>query len=128
MGNCVGNKVILEQNKEETEDSRRMRSRTSSAGSIGGGEIKEKNVRFKLHEDDDKSGCGYSSKGCTRIRIVLTQSELSQILNDRSKYSSMEQFLDALNLKSRKVSSVGTSDEGTRRGWRPDLETIVEDH
>lgn len=70
-------------------------------------------------------------KGKTvRIRVVLTQRELSQILNgELQKYSassspssSSYQLLNALQQKNRINPEVGLQD------WKPDLETITEDY
>ncbi|XP_057508961.1 uncharacterized protein LOC130791717 [Actinidia eriantha] len=91
---------------------------------------KKKTVRFRFNEEDgaDKERNGYSKNGAVRIRVVVTRRELIQILRSETKYSSVEQLLKAMKLKSRKISPVRTSDERTNRGWRPALESIPEDH
>ncbi|KAI8007214.1 hypothetical protein LOK49_LG07G02550 [Camellia lanceoleosa] len=131
MGNCVASNKILGQD-EKDEQPREEKAFERSVRNVDGG---KKSVRFKLHEEEEEEdGNGEERQGCSkggavRIRVVVTQRELIQILNTKSKYSSVEQMLSAMKLKSRKISQIRSSDdEGTNGSWRPALESIPEDH
>ncbi|THG18497.1 ABC transporter F family member 4 [Camellia sinensis] len=136
MGNCVTSNKILGQD-EKDEQPREERAIERSVRHVDGG--KKKSVRFKLHEEEEEEeeeedGNGEERQGCSkggavRIRVVVTQRELIRILNTKSKYSSVEQMLGEMKLKSRKISQIRSSDdEGTNGSWRPALESIPEDH
>ncbi|KAA8524631.1 hypothetical protein F0562_011054 [Nyssa sinensis] len=90
---------------------------------------KKKMVKFKLSKEDDvgRKNHGDSKSGVVRIRVVVTQRELNQILNNESKYSSVDQLLRAMKSRSTKVSQVRASDGGMNGNWRPALESIPED-
>ncbi|KAL6143884.1 hypothetical protein ACLB2K_054579 [Fragaria x ananassa] len=103
-------------------------------------EKKKKTVRFNLQEDEDDGGRGIktgshdeSKSGAVRIRLVVTQEELKQLLdykNDSiSNRSSVEQLLSSL--KSRSGRRVSTDQNGAsttnNQSWRPVLESISED-
>ena len=98
-----------------------VRSKPEPRNHVNGG--KKKTVRFRMHEGEDY---GYSNAKCgaVRIRVLVTQRELIQILtNNESKHSSMEQLLSVVKTERRKICWVGTSDGG----WRPGLESILEE-
>ncbi|GFS31513.1 hypothetical protein Acr_00g0017790 [Actinidia rufa] len=128
MGNCVmRNRSILVQNEKENHP--REAEAIERRIDVHGGKKKKKTVRFRFNEEDDadKERNGYSKNGAVRIRVVVTQREFIQILRSESKYSSVEQLLKTMKLKTKKISHVRTSDERTNRGWRPALESIPED-
>lgn len=119
------------------------RSKTSSSKAECDGAIEKKNVRFKLCEKDgindiESNGMNKKSSGrVVRIRVVVTQSQLSQILKESSKYSSssssssVEQLLStAIMLRNRKISEARTSDGGGGGNgkWKPALDSIQEEH
>uniref|UniRef100_A0A5B7A6T3 Uncharacterized protein n=1 Tax=Davidia involucrata TaxID=16924 RepID=A0A5B7A6T3_DAVIN len=137
MGNCITTNIIVDQNEKEeprreAESIKETRSVTSSelgsARPANGG--KKKMVRFKLCKEDGvgRESHGDSKSGVVRIRVVVTRRELNQILNNESNYSSVEQLLSAMKLRSRKVSQVRINDGGMNGNWRPALESIPEDH
>ncbi|KAG8498779.1 hypothetical protein CXB51_005211 [Gossypium anomalum] len=92
---------------------------------------KKKVVRFNLNEKnsgDDRSGKqGESKNGVVRIRLVVTQEELKQILSSKKdlRQSSMEQLIKAVKLRGVRVSEDGRTSDGA---WRPALESIPEEH
>ncbi|XP_059664480.1 uncharacterized protein LOC132310313 [Cornus florida] len=132
MGNCMKGYRMVIQN-EEYEG---MRSVSSSKCEVvkpsdDGG--KRKMVRFKLREEngvDHREGNvgSRSGNGVVRVRVLLTQKELNQILNNEFNDNSVEQLLRAMELRSRKVSRVRTCDGDINGSWRPALESIPEDH
>ncbi|KAK8529117.1 hypothetical protein V6N13_102048 [Hibiscus sabdariffa] len=102
---------------------------------------KRKVVRFKLNEEngvDDGSGKhGESRNGVVRIRLVVTQEELKQIILSSGKdlkQPSMEQLVKVMKLRGVRVSEGGRTsnddddDGGFHGGWRPALESIPEEH
>ncbi|KAK9285415.1 hypothetical protein L1049_024608 [Liquidambar formosana] len=144
MGNCLmGSKIqALQEEKNEppkeevvTKEIKSLApSKLEPARRGDGG--KKKTVTFKLSEENSVDGGsgggggggGDSKGGVVRIRVVVTQRELQQLLNykEGSKYSSVEQLLGAMKLRSKRISQVRTSEEGI--SWRPALESIPEDH
>ncbi|XP_050248021.1 uncharacterized protein LOC126695356 [Quercus robur] len=141
MGNCLSNKSLAQEEEVPKEAEVVEQTKPSTASKlepvklVDGGQKKKKVVRFKLEEDDTNVGTsseGDSRSGVVRIRVVVTQKELKQILDCKEglKYSSVEQLVNALNLRGRKISEVRTSDEdeGINSNWRPALESIPEDH
>lgn len=142
MGNCLSNKSLAQEEEVPKEAEVVEQTKPSTASKLepvklvdGGQKKKKKVVRFKLEEDDTNVGTsseGDSRSGVVRIRVVVTQKELKQILDCKEglKYSSVEQLVNALNLRGRKISEVRTSDEdeGINSNWRPALESIPEDH
>ncbi|THG02861.1 uncharacterized protein LOC114293578 [Camellia sinensis] len=137
MGNCLTSKGIsvhyekdAERREEEAIERKSISSPKSEPKRHVNGEKEKENERFKLHEEGgngEESNNGYSKGGGVRIRVVVTQRELIQILSNKSKYSSVGQLLSAMKLKSRKISQVRTSDGSTNGAWRPALQSIPED-
>ncbi|OMO75495.1 hypothetical protein CCACVL1_16156 [Corchorus capsularis] len=88
---------------------------------------KKKMVRFKLNEENQ----GDSKNGVVRIRLVVTQKELKQILSCRKdlkqQNSSMEQLIKVMKLRGIRVSD-DDHEDGFHGGWRPALESIPEEH
>ncbi|GMJ04564.1 hypothetical protein HRI_004125600 [Hibiscus trionum] len=151
MGNCLTSTKVaaqIDQEEYDYEDSRRQQepikerakevitaSDMEGAAEVGDGALKiikkKKVVRFKLNEESDgESGRTRreSSNGVVRMRFVVTQKELEQILSsgkDLSKCCSMEELVRVV--KSR-AGCCDFSDEGFHGGWRPALETIPEEH
>lgn len=159
MGNCLrSNRVIAQEEKhelpKEVEAMKNTRSTLPPSKSDPKKDIdgrKRKTVRFKLSEeaiskeeeesqktvrlqvleDANNKGDQADRKGTVvRIKVVLTQRELKQILsNDKnSKFSSVEQFLSAMKMRSRSFSHDRVSDENVDPSWKPALESIPEDH
>ncbi|KAJ0053566.1 hypothetical protein Pint_02044 [Pistacia integerrima] len=64
-----------------------------------------------------------------RIKVVVTQEELKQILNYNKdfKYSSVEQLVTAMKLRRQSICEVGTNNDRMNNNWRPALESIPED-
>ncbi|XP_028106133.1 uncharacterized protein LOC114305239, partial [Camellia sinensis] len=129
-----GISVHYEKDAERREEEAIERKSISSPKSepkrhVNGEKKKKKNERFKLHEEDgnEESNNGYSKGGGVRIRVVVTQRALIQILSNESKYSSVGQLLSAMKPKRRKISQVRTSDGSTNGAWRPALQSIPED-
>ncbi|XWS34274.1 hypothetical protein CRYUN_Cryun21dG0026700 [Craigia yunnanensis] len=95
---------------------------------------KKKVVRFKLNEENnaDREKQGESKNGVVRIRVVVTQKELKQILSSRKdlKYSSMEQLISVMKLRGTRVSEARrrSDDDGFHGAWKPALESIPEEH
>ena len=90
----------------------------------------KKTVRFRLGEEDANNAGGDSKEtksGVVRIRLVLTQNELSQILNGELKHSCAEQLLNMVKSRSTRVSPDGSIDADRNENWMPALESIPED-
>uniref|UniRef100_A0A803QJV1 Uncharacterized protein n=1 Tax=Cannabis sativa TaxID=3483 RepID=A0A803QJV1_CANSA len=73
------------------------------------------------------------AKKKNRVRLVVTQQELKQILNYKKnndcKVSSLEQLLSEMKLSRRsKVLEVEEKSSDNNGTWSPALETIPEDH
>ncbi|GMI75281.1 hypothetical protein HRI_001197400 [Hibiscus trionum] len=160
MGNCFTSNKIVSQNDQDDPQScsndadeaiKEMGNVTVSnkegaAEESGGVDMKKKKkkkkvVRFKLNEEDgvdDRSGKqGESKSGVVRIRLVVTQEELQQIILSSGKdlkQPSMEQLLKVVKLRGVRVSEGGRTsgddggDGGFHGGWRPALESIPEEH
>ncbi|CAK9140939.1 unnamed protein product [Ilex paraguariensis] len=132
MGNCMmSGKILAQHEKEEPQKTAEVMELKGSATSstllgsappIDGG--KKKTVRFRLHEGDADDRKSYSNTkgGVVRIRLVVTQTQLRHILNNESKYTSVEQLLGAIKLRSRRISQARIN------GWKPVLDSIPEDH
>lgn len=68
-----------------------------------------------------------TKSGAVRIRVLVTQQELKQLINNNGG-SSLEELLCALRLRSRcSVSLEGWKEDNGNGNWRPDLESIPED-
>ncbi|XWS64109.1 hypothetical protein CRYUN_Cryun06bG0158700 [Craigia yunnanensis] len=146
MGNCLtSNKILAENDQDEPqgcsqeevikETGKVMASNLEGAAEVADGvEIKKKKVvRFKLNEENnvDRGKQGESKNGVVRVRLVVTQKELKQILSSRKdlKHSSMEQLIRVMKLRGTRISEAGrTSDDGFHGPWRPALESIPEEH
>lgn len=115
---------------EQTRRSLAQPSKFEPSRHVEGG--KRKMVRFKQCEESnvDKNGRRESKGGAVRIRVVVTKEELKQILNygKDSKYPSVENLVSAMRLRDRRIHDVGTIDGGINSSWKPDLESIPEDH
>ncbi|PON68729.1 hypothetical protein PanWU01x14_093360 [Parasponia andersonii] len=153
MGNCLRkNNKILGEDVDEQESPRKLAEQavaleqnTSTSTSHSKPEDlkdaeKKNRVRFKLQDLEEKRTIGGgrglndphgdSKSGVVRIRLVVTQEELKQILNYKknndSKFSSVEQLLNEIKLRG--SSSVFEVENKSDRGsWSPALETIPED-
>ncbi|XP_038902397.1 uncharacterized protein LOC120089037 [Benincasa hispida] len=90
------------------------------------GGASKKVVRFKLQEEEEKnSGDG----GVLRIKVVMSQKELKQMLKDRENNScTLEELITELKVKGRTTISDGRIDavEDENGRWKPDLEGIPE--
>ncbi|XP_039028972.1 uncharacterized protein LOC120163004 [Hibiscus syriacus] len=145
MGNCfTSNKIVSEQDDpqsrineaneaiKETGNSTISNMEGAAEGSDGVNMKMKKVVRFKLN--DDGSGEETESKnGAVRIRLVVTQEELKQIILSSGKdlkQPSMEQLTRVLKLRGARVSGDGRRSDGGEflGGWRPALESIPEEH
>lgn len=141
MGNCLisNNKVSAQDHEKHESDNEAQATQHTITPIMSSKKKKKKTVRFKLQEDEDDSGRAIkngrhdeSKSGVVRIRLVVTQEELKQLLNYKkdsvSNSSSVEQLLSSLKSRSgRRVSAdqIGTST--TDESWRPILESIPED-
>ncbi|EOY01467.1 Uncharacterized protein TCM_011341 [Theobroma cacao] len=91
-------------------------------------------VRFKLNEESnaDRGRQAESKDGVVRIRLVVTQKELKQILSSRKdlKHTSAEGLIRVMKLRGIRISEGGrtSDDDGFHGGWRPALESIPEEH
>ncbi|XVE85649.1 hypothetical protein DITRI_Ditri17bG0107300 [Diplodiscus trichospermus] len=150
MGNCLkSNKILAENEQDEPQGSCQAEviketEKIITASNLGGAakvaEIKsnkkKKVVRFKLNEENSVEGGkqGEPKNGVVRIRVVVTQKELKQILSSRKdlKHSSMEQLVKVMKLRGIRVSEAGrrcdNDDDGFHGAWRPALESIPEEH
>lgn len=98
---------------------------------------RRKSVRFRV-DDDREEGQEMMRKGVVRIRLVVTQEELMQILNGQFNYSSADEFLRKIKSESRgrrirssrrRLLHDGFSEKiSSSTNWRPTLECIPEDH
>ncbi|XP_050103640.1 uncharacterized protein LOC126583331 [Malus sylvestris] len=143
MGNCLrNNNKIASQDYEKHEAAKEaepLEARKTAMPLPSNLKQEKKSVRFNLQEDHQNSGKrvgGGDSKtgGAVRIRLVVTQEELKQLLNYKkdSNHSSLEELLNAVKSRGTRVSEInGTSsdDESISSGscWRPTLESIPED-
>lgn len=150
MGNCLvtNNKVSSEGDNVSYVADEAMKSNvapsSSSLSSVGSSKDK-KRVAFRLHEDgedqvdEEKKECGdgnpsSTKNGVLRIKVVVSQEELGQILDfrkDNSQFSSVGQLLGALMLRNRsnvitkvKARNIGHVD----KVWKPALESIPEEN
>ncbi|CAI9772742.1 unnamed protein product [Fraxinus pennsylvanica] len=120
MGNCLANPTLIaEDGKPEPSKKAKTTSRVVSITNLS--KLNARNEGISTLENFSEF------KGKTvRIRVLLTQRELSQLLNGElqksSSSSSSHQLLNALQLKGRRIAEAGLQD------WRPDLETIPEDY
>ena len=153
MGNCLrssSNKVLAE-DIDEQESKMELAQTLAPKEFEHGRDAKKKNrVSFKLQEEEedrhrhrdrdrDRDLCGTrrnsgnSRSGVVRIRMVVTQEELKQILDYKksdSKFSSVEQLLREMRLRGRSVFQVEKNygNCGINGSWSPALESIPEDH
>ncbi|KAF5206529.1 hypothetical protein FRX31_003881 [Thalictrum thalictroides] len=71
-------------------------------------------------------------RGVVKFKIAVTKEELVQILNCKkgSRYSSVEELLEEMKVKSRKISHVRTDDGGSYgcQKLKVALKNIAEDH
>ncbi|KAI6697512.1 hypothetical protein NL676_017631 [Syzygium grande] len=136
MGNClVSNKVIAQDIADEV-----LQSKLEPAIRVDGGKNKnekiKKSVSFKLKEDGDEvvrenrpRHGDYRESGVLRVRVLVTKEELRQILKHTQdhKFSSVEQLLNALQLRNRSISEVRIGDRGfDGNNQRLRLESIPE--
>ncbi len=148
MGNCLSNKSLALVKKEEelpseaemveqTEPTFTPSSKLEASVKSVETKKKKKMVRFKLEEDNNvggrRSDHSASRSGVVRIRVVVSKKELKEILDCKEgfKYSSVEQLVNAMKLRGRRISEVRTSTTdqgGINSSWKPDLESIPEDH
>ncbi|GMN58156.1 hypothetical protein TIFTF001_027249 [Ficus carica] len=128
MGNCLAsNNKVLAEDDEQVKNANK---------------INKKRVRLRLQEERSEIGGGNfggnnnikngesKSNGAVRIKLVVTQEELKQILsykNGGSKFSLVEQLLSEMKLR-RSVLEVGNIDRTVNESWSPVLESIPEDH
>ncbi|KAL5573325.1 hypothetical protein UlMin_022922 [Ulmus minor] len=136
MGNCVitsNNKVLAEENGDDPkQEPSREEEPSTLKGSNGGN--KKKTVRFKLKDQDEEISGGRDSKSrVVRIKLVVTQEELKQLLDhkDGSRHTGVEELLNVVKLRGRRVLEVNQSGFGSEifnGSWRPALESIPEDH
>ena len=134
MGNCITRKEE-DQKTEQPREAKKV-DKTSAGGSANVQSVKtvenrtKKTVRFRLGEEDANNAGGDSKEtksGVVRIRLVLTQNELSQILNGELKHSCAEQLLNMVKSRSTRVSPDGSIDADRNENWLPALESIPED-
>ncbi|KAF7144833.1 hypothetical protein RHSIM_Rhsim04G0054400 [Rhododendron simsii] len=109
MGNCVARQATIVENGKCKQPIREAEAIEPSEKKSGA------NGRKGNNGNSSKSGTG------VRIRVVVTQRELVQILkNNESKYSSVEQFLSEMKLKRRrKVSQLEQMEAQMEAGDQP---------
>lgn len=158
MGNCLrsNNKLLGEDiNEQESrrefaqavvlKQTRAISSSTTTSSPSKLEDLKEckkKNkVRFRLQEDEQEDiigggggglndPLGDSKNGVVRIRLVVTQEELKQILNYKKNKdsSSVQQLLSEIRLRGRTSVLEVESKSDHHGSWSPALESIPEDH
>lgn len=144
MGNCLTSNKILAQNDDQDEpqgccSQPEATGKVTEAAEVSDGvknnitetkTKKKKVVRFKLNEENnvDRAKQGESKSGVVRIRLVVTQKELKQILSSRKdlKDSSMEQLIRVMKLRGTRICEAD-DDDGFHGAWRPALESIPEE-
>ncbi|TMW93544.1 hypothetical protein EJD97_011515 [Solanum chilense] len=110
---------------------------------------RRKSVRFKVVDDEEKKEEEgkemMMKKGhVVRIRVVVTQEELKQILNGKLDFSSKDEFLRKIKSASRNSSNnkrrlyedgsnfsygkISSNSSSRSTSWRPVLESIQEEH
>ncbi|GMJ13407.1 hypothetical protein HRI_005009900 [Hibiscus trionum] len=126
MGNCfTTNKTVY--SNEATKD---IGNVTVSEESDG---LNTKMKKKKKVESFRSGKRGESKNGVVRIRLVVTQEELKQIIMSSGKdlkQPSMEQMMRVLKLRGVRVSEEDgrrTRDGEFHGGWRPALESIPEE-
>lgn len=123
MWNCClrNNQVSAQDEKEEGKKVEKIK--TLSCGM-------KKKVRFKI-QDCEGSTHGDSRSGRVRIRLVVSKEELKRMLRNKNEndaqHTSLEQLLSDMILREKRVSEIGKFG-GSINSWRPDLESIPEDH
>ncbi|CAN4103484.1 unnamed protein product [Withania somnifera] len=141
MGNCMRSSrahVVVHHDEEKTVEEMAQKAKEQS--------IRRKSVRFRVVDDDEKKEEKgkqmMMKKGVVRIRVVVTQEELKQILNGQLDFSSKDEFLRRIKTASRGASTRSNNrrllrkDESFSIGkmkssstsWRHVLESIPEDH
>ncbi|KAK6252061.1 hypothetical protein QUC31_013781 [Theobroma cacao] len=147
MGNCLtSNKIVAQNDQPEPQGCRAeviVETGKVTASKLEGAEVaadggekikKKKMVRFKLNEESnaDRGRQAESKDGVVRIRLVVTQKELKQILSSRKdlKHTSAEGLIRVMKLRGIRISEGGrtSDDDGFHGGWRPALESIPEEH
>ncbi|XVF85663.1 hypothetical protein PTKIN_Ptkin17bG0134400 [Pterospermum kingtungense] len=137
MGNCLtsNNKIQAENDQDEAiKETGKVITGLEGAAEVADGVMtkkkkkqKKKIVRFKLDEENyvDGGKQGETKNGVVRIRVVVSQEELRQILSSRKdlKQSSMEELVRVMKLRGTRVS-----EDGFHGAWRPALESIPEEH
>ncbi|CAN4103483.1 unnamed protein product [Withania somnifera] len=139
MGNCMRSSrahVVVHHDEEKIVEEIAQKVKEKS--------ITRKCVRCRVVDDEkreEKDNEMIMKKGIVRIRVLMTQEELKQILNGQFDFSSKDEFLRRI-----KTASSGTSTGSNNRrrlykdgsffdgkmnsstSWRPVLESIPEDH
>nr|XP_016433008.1 PREDICTED: uncharacterized protein LOC107759557 [Nicotiana tabacum] len=135
MGNCMKNSkadiLVHAEQKVETPIEEAEKAKEQSINK------RRKTVRFRVDEDKEE-GQEMMKKDVVRIRLVVTQEELKQILNGQFNYSSADEFLRKMKSESRgrrirssrrRLFQDGFSEKmRSSTSWRPTLECIPEDH
>ncbi|CAK9315568.1 unnamed protein product [Citrullus colocynthis] len=114
---------------EEKQPAGSAMAKPKTAEARAGGASK-KVVRFKLQEEEEKnSGGSGSDAGVLRIKVVMSQKELKQMLTDRENNScTLEELIAELKVRGRTTISDARIDEveDENGSWKPDLESIPE--
>ncbi|KAK8488929.1 hypothetical protein V6N11_021207 [Hibiscus sabdariffa] len=147
MGNCLTSTKVVAQidhdeydyeeprhgsrRQEPAKETAKVSDKDGADAALKKNKNKKKVVRFKLDEGsnaDSGRTRGESNNGVVRVKFVVSQKELEQILSsgkDLSKCSSMEELVRIM--RSRAGNCV-SSDQGFHGAWRPALETVPEEH
>ncbi|EXB83384.1 hypothetical protein L484_001992 [Morus notabilis] len=137
MGNCLRsnyNKVLAEDIDKQEPPKELAKASFTTTPHVKDVRRNKNRVRLRLQEGNNIGNSSETNSGVVRIKLVVTQEELKQILNYKSRsgsnFSSVEQLLSEMKIvRGRSVSEVDKSDHGTivHGSWSPTLESIPED-
>ncbi|CAN4104789.1 unnamed protein product [Withania somnifera] len=147
MGNCMGSSRahVVVHHDEEAQSDEELAQKPKEQSIFN---KRRKNIRFSVVDADDdekKEGKGKEmmmKKGVVRIKVVVTQEELKQILNGQLDFSSRDEVLRRIKIASRGTSARSNNRrllcedgsfsygkmKGSSTSWRPVLDSIPEDH
>ncbi|XP_010276079.1 PREDICTED: uncharacterized protein LOC104610919 [Nelumbo nucifera] len=133
MWNCLKpNKVVAGgeiQTPTPAESSQSVRPKEGRDGAVGA-RFKSANKTVVVDEESKGDAAKSRSNGVVRLKLVVTQQELNQLLSYKKecKHFSAEQLLNLLKLRSRRRIALVRVRDDDNSAWRPSLESIPEDH
>ncbi|KAJ8763716.1 hypothetical protein K2173_003498 [Erythroxylum novogranatense] len=130
MGNCLANNGIVIPPNAKLEQ--RSAGKMTEQGSLspGGGKSKKEHQGGKLVIDNNGHDDRFTRDGALRVKVVMTKKELKELLKhlkSNDNYS-VEQLVSAMSLRSGGRTNNYIENGGVYGSWKPDLESIPENH